>query len=692
MGIKGLWEVFEPAAETQAIVNIAPVHGIKRVAIDIAIWTFQCKTAQGGENPLLRTLFYRLCRLVKIGLQAVFVFDGSSRPSTKRGKRVRKTRASHTVKDLISLFGFAIWQAPGEAEAECAYLQKYGIVDAVITDDVDALMFGAERVYRHWAAVDHTSTKRSSHASHASYFGLEKVTGLTGLDTKAMILVALLSGGDYHPAGIPGCGIKTAVEIAKAGYAQSMFCEVAQLHTWRVSLEQDLHDNAKGHFSSRHPRLVIPKSFPDMEVVQFYLHPTVSSQDGMLRMAEKIVWHPHIKLLALRSFTKQFFAWADFDGDIKFVKSLSHSILTDRLIAISSASTNGLSDFSTSQTEVGIGENNVALPLADLASLIQIRKIRNHPAADFLTEVQISCDSCQLVPIDIQWVTNEATQVRSADATSRKYDIISSNQQVALSQTRYWVLQIHLDNAFPSMMTTFASQHLERKTCHAVQQNVTGKDITHSKLHRQETLDRYFKQAKSSTTQQPLQHILSPIVPRTGLTIKSSVDNLRLNNEQQAAADLRCQSTIYANNWHSDTRDVNWHDDVVKTQRLKCSYRNAKNELKEMTDAAESIVEHACLKMQALNLRDTSTSHNNTMQRPQEFFTGDHGINCGHCKSAKCDHSSCQCTDCERAVQPICKISIRQSLGGVWQLANEEDHRAGDALRVFSVVEIIDLT
>lgn len=38
-------------------------------------------------------------------------------------------------------------QAPGEAEAELAYLSSEGRLDAVQTEDVDALVFGAAVVY-----------------------------------------------------------------------------------------------------------------------------------------------------------------------------------------------------------------------------------------------------------------------------------------------------------------------------------------------------------------------------------------------------------------------------------------------------------------------------------------------------------------------------------------------------------------
>lgn len=39
-------------------------------------------------------------------------------------------------------------QAPGEAEAELAYMDSVALIDGVMTDDSDALMFGAQTVIR----------------------------------------------------------------------------------------------------------------------------------------------------------------------------------------------------------------------------------------------------------------------------------------------------------------------------------------------------------------------------------------------------------------------------------------------------------------------------------------------------------------------------------------------------------------
>ena len=42
-------------------------------------------------------------------------------------------------------------KAPGEAEAELAYLNSIGIIDAVLSDDVDTFLFGAKTVIRKYS-------------------------------------------------------------------------------------------------------------------------------------------------------------------------------------------------------------------------------------------------------------------------------------------------------------------------------------------------------------------------------------------------------------------------------------------------------------------------------------------------------------------------------------------------------------
>jgi holliday junction resolvase GEN1/YEN1 len=64
---------------------------------------------QAGENPALRVLFYRLCRILTLPIVPIFVFDGPDRPKLKRGINVKTTKPhwlSTPLKKFIEAFGF----------------------------------------------------------------------------------------------------------------------------------------------------------------------------------------------------------------------------------------------------------------------------------------------------------------------------------------------------------------------------------------------------------------------------------------------------------------------------------------------------------------------------------------------------------------------------------------------------------
>ena len=69
---------------------------------------FRHHHAGAGQNPELRTLFYRLAAILAMPAHVVFMFDGPGRPQVKRGKQVRGRShwLARPFQELIDAFGF----------------------------------------------------------------------------------------------------------------------------------------------------------------------------------------------------------------------------------------------------------------------------------------------------------------------------------------------------------------------------------------------------------------------------------------------------------------------------------------------------------------------------------------------------------------------------------------------------------
>ncbi|KAI9796505.1 MAG: hypothetical protein M1835_003839 [Candelina submexicana] len=333
-----------------------------RIAIDISIWSFQTQagkgnphnlriygieykirsvdanaTASGGKNPALRTLYYRLLRLLSFSIQPLFVFDGPNKPPVKRNARTGQHSPSsldYISKQLLKLFGFPFHVAPGEAEAECALLQQHGIVDAVLSEDVDTLMFGCGLSMRNW------SGELNKTPSHVNLYDAEKIKqGKSGLDREGMVLVALLSGGDYVTEGIPGCGIKIACEAARAGFGKEL-CALSRKDAvgrglWRKKLAHEFHTNENKYFKAVHKAIKLPASFPDKTILGYYTHPVVSSTNNVEKLRNELRWNQEIDVAGLRSFAAEAFDWTCISGARKFVRCMAPALLVHKLRSFS---------------------------------------------------------------------------------------------------------------------------------------------------------------------------------------------------------------------------------------------------------------------------------------------------------------------------------------------------------------------
>ena len=384
-----------------------------RIAIDAAIWSFQNQAGQGGKNPALRTLFFRLLKLLALPIHPVFVYDGKNKPLMKRNKAVgyRSCVTNEMSKKMIQTFRMPHHNAPGEAEAECALLQKKGIVDAVMSQDVDAIMFGSTLTLRDWSKE---AARGNKSATHVNLLRLASITENNGLDESGMVLVALLSGGDYNTDGVAGFGISLACEIAKAGFGADLLeifkhNDEVGLQEWRDRLNLELENNQSGYFRTKHKSLRIPDDFPNHIILAYYTDPVVSSEEAINTLRARLdrCWREEIDVLALREHVADVLDWNYKSGAKKVIRTMAPALLAHRL-------------------QLGLGTTTVR-------SVEQIKERRQHYVNDGIPELRLEVVPGDLVGLKLE---NEEDNPEHAyddadaepDEEGPEFETVSSSQ------------------------------------------------------------------------------------------------------------------------------------------------------------------------------------------------------------------------------------------------------------------------
>ncbi|KAG1723630.1 PIN domain-like protein [Suillus lakei] len=233
-----------------------------------------------GKLPELWTLFFRLGNLLKLPLHAIFVFDGlDCLPDKGRKARNSPHWLMRDFQRMVELFGFQSTKAPSEAEAELAAMNSHGVIDAVITEDSDILIFGAPCIIR--------PARQDKDYLNIQLYTEDRLEHGASLTQGDRLLIALLMGRDYD-GGVPGCGIKIAHKVT----LHSRIGE-AMLHTFLSMAPEDFSERAKDlmkelysllahdphHFLQCRYKAVtdhIPDDFPQHVVISKYVHPLTS--------------------------------------------------------------------------------------------------------------------------------------------------------------------------------------------------------------------------------------------------------------------------------------------------------------------------------------------------------------------------------------------------------------------------------
>ncbi|MBI4053065.1 MAG: flap endonuclease-1 [Candidatus Diapherotrites archaeon] len=206
--------------------------------------------SRGRITSHLTGMLYRTTNLMEKGIRPVFVFDG--KPSELKAETREKRSAIRTqakekfelakregreedarkfasqaatitgdmvkeAKELASLMGIPIVQAPSEGEAQAAFMCAKGDVFGCVSQDYDSLLFGAPLLFRNIAV----SGKRKVPGRNIyidvepERIELEKTLRILNIDRRKLVWIGILVGTDFNEK-FPKVGPKTALKLVQA--------------------------------------------------------------------------------------------------------------------------------------------------------------------------------------------------------------------------------------------------------------------------------------------------------------------------------------------------------------------------------------------------------------------------------------------------------------------------------------------
>ena len=227
MGIKNLYK-FILQNNLEKDLNPTDLKN-KIVAIDITILLYQVVIStrskcgadhlspSGEISTHILGLFNKTVNLLKKRIIPVYIFDGKPPEIKRKTLEIRKEvriRALQRLKNttdekerikylkrsvsinkkqldecrqLLKIMGIPYVNAPQEADSQCSYLARSGMVDGVLTEDMDIFTFGSPVIYKNLYSI-----KKSPKIIH-----LKDILNTTNLTYEEFIEWCCLLGSDY---------------------------------------------------------------------------------------------------------------------------------------------------------------------------------------------------------------------------------------------------------------------------------------------------------------------------------------------------------------------------------------------------------------------------------------------------------------------------------------------------------------
>lgn len=246
-------------AEYKKPVTWESLPGIAAIDANNALYQFLTIIRQPDGTPLmdrhgrvtshLSGILFRVSNFMEKGIKPVFVFDGKPaalKAETINGRRKIRTEASEkwkeaiergdeaeaykqarsssrvdttiidTSKELLRLMGLPTIQAPGEGEAQAAYMVAKGEARYVVSQDYDTLLFGAPHLVRNLTVSGKRKIRGRQITVNPERLILGDVLDGLKLTREQLVEIGILVGTDFNP-GVEGVGAKTGLKIVQRG-------------------------------------------------------------------------------------------------------------------------------------------------------------------------------------------------------------------------------------------------------------------------------------------------------------------------------------------------------------------------------------------------------------------------------------------------------------------------------------------
>lgn len=328
----------------------------------------------------------------------------------------------------------------------------------------------------------------------ASEFNLPEINLTQG----GLILIALLSGGDYHQAGLSGCGPKVAHGLAKCGFGDTLLSAAhtlprdglqEYLTAWKTDLAEELRTNSRGILGRKYNSLskAIPEEFPDIDILMSYAKPVTSETEGKTHKI-KTNWERPLDVGRIAHICELYFEWGVRHTIIKRFRTviwpaaifrfLRESILekdsqkagrssspaTVHIPQHEPPSSSPATSTAATLLHLHIGGSPICQDL-----ILKIHSTRNHDSTDGLLEYRLEVSPKSLVALASAGIKDIRppliADVSSSDGTSDESDKRTKKPPPdPSSNLRVWIPATIVGIAMPALVDSFEESAKRKAT------------------------------------------------------------------------------------------------------------------------------------------------------------------------------------------------------------------------------------